>query len=62
MQFSRAWSRQMIISAILNPQEPLFVEFADACLKVLHPEVADNGEGALTDEQVTAMLREKMED
>jgi len=42
-------------------QEPLFVEFADACMKVIHPEVAD-GAGALTDEQVTAMLKEQIDE
>ena len=46
---------------ISNPQEPLFVEFADACMKVIHPEVAD-GAGALTDEQVTAMLKEQIDE
>ena len=38
------------------------MEFADACMKMLHPEVADDGAGALTDEQVTAMLKEKIDE
>ena len=46
----------------LPMQEPLFVEFADACMKVLHPEMAEGGEGALTDEQVAAALKDKIEE
>ena len=37
------------------------MEFADACMKMLHPEV-DDGAGVLTDEQVTAMLKEKIDE
>ena len=55
-------SNQIKISVLFNRQEPLFVEFADACLKAIHPEMAEEGAGALTDEQVTAMLREKIEE
>ena len=38
------------------------MEFADACLKAIHPEMAEEGAGSLTDEQVTAMLREKIDE
>ena len=37
------------------------MEFADACLKAIHPEMAEE-DNALTDEQVTAMLREKIDE
>ncbi len=41
-------------------QEPLFVEFADACMKVLHPDEDAAGK-PLTDEQITEMVREGIE-
>ena len=37
------------------------MEFADACMKVLHPEMAAE-EGALTDEQVAAAIKDKIDE
>ena len=39
-------------------QEPIFVEFADACLKTIHPEDYEPNE--LTDEQIVGKLQEKL--
>lgn len=40
-------------------REPLFLEFADACLRVLHPETAAKRE--LTDQEVVQKLQEQAE-
>ena len=39
-------------------QEPIFVEFADACLKAIHPEQHKSTE--LTDEEVVSKLKQKI--
>ena len=39
-------------------QEPIFVEFADACLRAIHPE--DHEPKEVTDEQVIKRLQEKL--
>jgi hypothetical protein len=39
-------------------QEPIFVEFADACLKSIHPE--DHKPRELTDEELVGKLQEKL--
>ena len=39
-------------------QEPIFVEFADACLKAIHPE--DHSPAEITDEQIVDRLKEKL--
>ena len=39
-------------------QEPIFVEFADACMKVIHPENYQPKE--LSDEQIVGKLQEKL--
>lgn len=41
-------------------QEPTFVEFADACMKVLHPEEA-LGESETDFEQVQQLVEEAIE-
>ena len=40
-------------------QEPLFIEFANACLKAIHPEEAAQ---EVTDEQIVQKLQEKISD
>ena len=42
----------------LAMQEPIFVEFADACLRAIHPE--DNEPKEVTDEEVVKRLQEKL--
>ena len=42
----------------LAMQEPIFVEFADACLKAIHPEEHKSTE--LTDEEVVSKLKQKI--
>ena len=44
----------------LAMQEPIFVEFADACLKAIHPE--DNEPKEVTDEEVIKRLQEKLDE
>ena len=39
-------------------QEPIFVEFADACLKTIHPE--EHKPKELTDEELVGKLQEKL--
>ena len=39
-------------------QEPIFVEFADACLKAIHPE--EHKSTVLTDEEVVSKLKQKI--
>ena len=39
-------------------QEPIFVEFADACLKAIHPE--DHKPKEITDEELVERLQEKL--
>ena len=39
-------------------QEPIFVEFADACLKAIHPE--DHEPMEISDEQLVDKLKEKL--
>ena len=39
-------------------QEPIFVEFADACLKSIHPE--EHKPNELTDEELVGKLQEKL--
>jgi len=52
---SRDYPRGLMKNAM---QEPLFVEFANACLEAIHPE--DNQE--LTDEQIVEKIRESVEE
>ena len=42
----------------LAMKEPLFIEFADACMKVLHP---SSGSKELSDEQITNIVKEAIE-
>jgi hypothetical protein len=44
----------------LARQEPIFVEFADACLKVLHP--AESAKEEVTDEQIVSYVKDKIEE
>lgn len=44
----------------LAMKEPLFVEFADACMKVLHP--SDQDGHSLSDEKITEIVRTAIEE
>ena len=43
----------------LAMREPIFVEFADACMKILHP--ATQHKQPLSDEQITELVREAID-